>query len=164
MTTKIIVAIACLLCPFSRLPGKDRKDIPLAPLPALIINAKKIFIVNGGGSNLAYDTFYSAMKKWGRYELIGSPDNADLVVQLSYGVESGGVLVWTNPATKRANSSEVHYPKISLVIYDPKSKTPLWSTVDYPRTAVRQKNGEKEIIKSAERVVNQLRTRIDITR
>jgi hypothetical protein len=29
------------------------------------MSAKKIFLSNGGGSNLAYDAFYSKMKEWG---------------------------------------------------------------------------------------------------
>jgi hypothetical protein len=37
-----------------------------APLPAVIVNAKKIFLSNGGGSNLAYDAFHSDMKNWGK--------------------------------------------------------------------------------------------------
>ena len=33
--------------------GKDKKKVPAAPLPAAIVNAKRIFLANGGGSNLS---------------------------------------------------------------------------------------------------------------
>jgi hypothetical protein len=46
--------------------GKSRKDVPAAPLPSVIANAKNVFLANGGGSDLANDTFYSEMKKWGQ--------------------------------------------------------------------------------------------------
>lgn len=36
-----------------------KKDIPAAPLPGAILNAKKIFVSNGGGSNLAFDALYT---------------------------------------------------------------------------------------------------------
>ena len=47
--------------------AKDKKNIPVAPLPAVVVNAKKVFLSNGGGSNLAYDAFYSEIKRWGKY-------------------------------------------------------------------------------------------------
>jgi hypothetical protein len=56
-----------------------REAQPVAPLPAVISTANKIFFSNGGGSNLAFDAFYAAMKDWGRYQIVGSPDEADLV-------------------------------------------------------------------------------------
>jgi hypothetical protein len=62
--------------------GRSRKDIPPAPLPLVVVNAKKVFLTNGGGSDLAYDTFYSEMKNWGKYEIVGSPDNADLIIEI----------------------------------------------------------------------------------
>jgi hypothetical protein len=49
---------------------KNRKDVPVAPLPAVIASAKKIFLSNGGGSNLAYDAFYASLKEWGKYEIV----------------------------------------------------------------------------------------------
>jgi hypothetical protein len=30
-----------------------RKEVPMAPLPAKIVAAKKVFLANGGGSDLA---------------------------------------------------------------------------------------------------------------
>ena len=41
---------------------KGRREVPVAPLAAVIVNANKIFLSDGGGSNLAYDAFYSEMK------------------------------------------------------------------------------------------------------
>jgi hypothetical protein len=47
----------CLFMSVYTVAGKSRKDIPPAPLPSVIVNAKKAFLTNGGGSDLAYDTF-----------------------------------------------------------------------------------------------------------
>jgi hypothetical protein len=52
---------------------KGRKNIPLAPLPAnltRVVAAKKVFLVHGGGNDLAYDALYSAVKEWARYEIV----------------------------------------------------------------------------------------------
>jgi hypothetical protein len=53
----------CVLVSLNASAAKNRKDVPPAPLPAVVTNAKKIFLSNGGGSNLAYDSFYSEMKQ-----------------------------------------------------------------------------------------------------
>ncbi len=51
-----------VLCTCAALGG-SKKHVPAAPLPEAIIDAKRVF-ANGGGSNLAFDAFYSALKTW----------------------------------------------------------------------------------------------------
>jgi hypothetical protein len=68
-----------------------------APIPSQIVNAKKVFISNAGAdadvittfkrmaqSRLPYDRFYSEMKRWGRYELVSAPSEADLVSRYDF--------------------------------------------------------------------------------
>ena len=71
------------------------KQVPPAPVPPLILAAKKVFIANGGGDESLFDMpqysggpdrlyneFYASMKSWGRYELVSSPGEADLVFEV----------------------------------------------------------------------------------
>ena len=154
------------LFPLHSTPAKDKKNVPLAPLPGVVANAKKIFLSNGGGSNLAFDTFYSKMKEWGKYEIVGSPEDADLIVELAYRVESRGTRVWsatnTYNNTTQVHSSQLVDPQLVLTIYDAKTKTSLWSEIDHRRLARRVKNREKETINSAQRLVDDLKTRVSI--
>jgi hypothetical protein len=146
--------------------GKNRKDVPPAPLPAVIVNAQKVFLTNGGGSALAYDAFYSEMKGWGKYQIVGSPDEADLIIELAYRVEHGGTYVWSSTnsydGSTQVHSAQIVDPQLVLTIYDAKSKTSLWSTIDHRRRARRQKNREKETVNSAERMVEDLKSRVNI--
>jgi hypothetical protein len=143
---------------------KTRKDVPVAPLPALIAAAKKIFLSNGGGSNLAYDAFYAGMKDWGRYEIVGSPDEAELIVELAYRVEHGGTRVWSTTNTydnsTQVHSSQIVDPQVVLTIYDAKTKNQLWAETDHRRLARREKNREKETVNSAQRLVEDLKARV----
>jgi len=145
------------------LAAKTRKDIPPAPLPSLVLNAHRVFLSNGGGSDLAYDAFYQAMKSWGKYQIVGSPEDAELVVQLSYEVEQQGTRVWSSTNTYN-NTTQVHStqiidPKLILTIFDARTKNSLWSTVDHRRLARLEKNREKEMVNSAERLVQELKAR-----
>lgn len=166
LTTTLLLGSVCWALLPAATQGKRRKDVPRAPLPAIIVNAQKVFLTNGGGSNLAYDAFYSEMKSWGKYQIVGSPDEADLIVELAYRVEDRGTRVWssTNSYTGATNvhSAEIVDPQLVLTIFDAKSKNSLWSTIDHRRLAHRQKNREKETINSAERLVDELKTRVNI--
>jgi hypothetical protein len=161
-----LTILVCLFLSISAVGQKSRKDVPPAPLPSVIARAQKVFLSNGGGSDLAYDEFYSEMKKWGRYQIVGSPDEAELIVELAYRVEDGGMRVWstsnTYDGTTQVHSAHITDPQLVLTIYDAKSKNSLWSTIDHRRLARREKNREKETINSAERLVEELKTRVDL--
>jgi hypothetical protein len=158
--------VLCLLISAYAVAGKSRKDVPPAPLPSVVVNAKTVFLTNGGGSDLAYDAFYSEMKKWGKYEIVGSPDDADLIVEIAYHVEHGGTRVWstnnTYNGTTQVHSTQIIDPQLVLTIYDAKTKNSLWETIDHRRLARREKNREKETINSAERLVEELKTRVNL--
>jgi hypothetical protein len=162
-----LVLMLCLFALAPMLPARTRRDVPAAPLPAVVVNAQKIFLSNGGGSDLAYDAFYAEMKKWGKYQIVGSPEEADLIVELAYRVENMGTHVWsatnTYTNTTQVYSRQLVDPKLILTIYDAKSKNSLWSTVDHRRLARLEKNREKETINSAERLVEELRTRASLS-
>jgi hypothetical protein len=156
----------CVLVSLNASAAKNRKDVPTAPLPAVVANAKKIFLSNGGGSNLAYDSFYSEMKQWGKYEIVGSPEEAELIVELAYKVERAGTRVWsstnTYDGTTQVHSAQIVDPQLTLTIFDAKTKNSLWSEVDHRRLARREKNREKEIINSADRLVGDLKARVSV--
>jgi hypothetical protein len=160
-----VLLLAFLIAPIlSNASDKHRKDVPEAPLPGLVISAKKIFLTNAGGSPLAFDEFYSQIKAWGRFEVVGSPSAADVVVELRYFVEDDDTRVSnsTNTYTGQTQviSRRVVDPQLSVNIYDAKTKDLLWSVTDHRRLARREKNREKETINSADRLVDGMKERI----
>lgn len=161
-----LAAILCLLSLAPALSAKTRKDVPPAPLPTAIVNAHKVFLSNKGGSDLAYDAFYQAMKDWGKYQVVGSPNDAELIIELSYDVVHEGTRVWsatnTYNNTTQVYSRQIIDPQLILTIYDAKTKNSLWSTIDHRRLARLEKNREKEMINSAERLVGELQSRANL--
>jgi hypothetical protein len=113
-----------------------------------VINAQKVFVTNGGGSDLAYDAFYAAMKNWGKYQIVGSPDEADLIVELAYHVEHGGTRVWSSTdtynGTTQVHSAQIVDPQLVLRIYDAKTKNSLWETIDHRGGLPVEKRTEKK--------------------
>ena len=129
--------------------AKDQAPTP-APIPAQILTAKKVFIANGGGDisgyegatysggpDRAYNEFYSVMKAWGRYELVASPSEADLVFEMRFIVfqpEHARGLQADDPATDA---------QMRLVIRDAKSHEKVWGLTAHARAAVLQSNRDK---------------------
>ena len=120
----------------------QQQPVPSAPIPAQILAAQKVFISNGGDDdwiiphqlhapNITYNQFYAGLKSWGKYELVSSPTDADVVFEIrSY--------------DSREARLEVH-----LSILDPKTHVTLWSLTreveGASRTATARKNFEDGI-------------------
>jgi hypothetical protein len=139
------------------------KVVPPAPLPEQVTHAKTVFLVNAGGSNLAFDEFYQDMKAWGKFQIVGNQNDADLIIELRYWTEHNGestVPVY-NSYTKQTTyySSEDVDPQLQVAIYDAKTKATLWSGIDHRKLAWGSHNRDKEISKSADRLVEDIKAR-----
>ena len=86
--------------------AQQSKGVPPAPVLLQIVAAQKVFISNAGGESFEsvidetvfnggpdrpYNQFYASMKNWGRYQLVSSPTNADLVVEISWVLTDTGL-------------------------------------------------------------------------
>lgn len=130
-----------------------------APVPAQIVAAQKVFISNAGGASLEtvidetvfnggpdrpYNQFYTAMKSWGRYELVSSPADADLVFEISWALTDTGLRL---PVLGQ----------LRLVIVDPKTRITLWNLTEYVRGALLLGNRDKNFDQAMNTVVARLR-------
>jgi hypothetical protein len=109
--------------------GQQPNDPPPAPVPTPIFAAKKVFISNAtgevvlppGNPDLTYDEFYAAMKSWGRYQLVSSPAEADLVLEVRF-----TFVVGTTAVNQGVGGSSADY-QFRLAIFDQKSHVLLWA-------------------------------------
>jgi hypothetical protein len=105
------------------------RPTPPAPVPAQILSAKKVFISYMGTDGMAkrafqrehqenkpYDEFYAAVNAWGRYELVNTPGDADLVYELGF----------TAPIINTGNP-DAFGPQFNLSIVDARTHFRLWT-------------------------------------
>jgi hypothetical protein len=107
-----------------------------APVPSQILDAKKVFVANtsggiasgmwSGGPNRIYNEFYAALKSGGRFELVPSPGNADLVVDVDV----------------IANSADW---QLHLEILDPKTGIVLWAVYEPVKFTMSKETREKNL-------------------
>lgn len=130
-----------------------------APIPPQILAAHKVFVSNGGGESFEtvigqtvfsggpdrpYNQFYETMKDWGRYELVASPSDADLVLEVSWALADTGLKL---PVLGQ----------LRLIVIDPKTHIVLWAFTQYVRGALLLSNRDKNFDQAMTTVVNHLK-------
>jgi len=128
----LVPFIGLAMIPSAVLPAQA----PVAPLPAQILTAKKVFISNAvseidlktwsGGSAQPYNEFYAAIQSWGHYEIVATPGNADLILRLGYFNPITGVI----DHSLCVNNCAVYSPQIRLELLDPKTSIDLWTIAE----------------------------------
>ena len=139
----LCLALAWFLVVVPTAQAQQSTSAPGAPVPAQILSAHSVFVSNGGGSNFfemftggpdrAYNTLYSILQRSNRYQLVGTPAQADLIFEI------------------RAVAPEVdagrdfaYNPQLILSILDPKTSTVLWTTRANVRALGAQKRRDRQ--------------------
>lgn len=141
------------------LSAQQSKGPAPAPVPAQIAAAQKVFVSNAGGASLEavidetvfnggpdrpYNQFYAAMKSWGRYELVSSPSDADLILEISWVLTDTGLRL---PVLGQ----------LRLVVIDPKTHVTLWNITEYVRGAILLSNRDKNFDQAMNTVVARMK-------
>jgi len=122
---------------------------PAAPVPPAIFAAKKIFLANAGADSglfphpfsgnpdRAYNQFYAALKASDRWQLVSSPSDADLVLELRLTAPYGP----KDPDKQKGTSDPL--PMFRLVLYEAKSHYLLWALTEAIDPANLQKTHDR---------------------
>jgi len=157
-----IIAVTLVILQFSTSVAGQAKQSTAAPVPAQILTAKKVFICNGGGDEMAendpifsggpdraYNEFYAGVKSWNRFEIVDSPSAADLLLlvrQEVLTVSLGG----------KAGASDT--PLFHLEIRDPRTNALLWGFHVHGEFGLGQGNSDRNFDQAVDRLLNDLRT------
>jgi hypothetical protein len=149
-----------LLSAFTPISIAQQPRVPApAPIPPQMASAQKVFISNAGGASFEtvvdqivfdggpdrpYNEFYAMMKDWGKYQLVSSPADADMVLAVSW--------VLTGTGLQLPVVGEVH-----VVAIDPKTHVTLWGFTQYVRGAMLLGNRDKNFDQAMTTIVNRLK-------
>lgn len=159
--TAMSLGFVLLLSAPCGLLAEKAAEIPNAPVPTQILTAKKVFITNAGGladldlvsggQRRCYNQFYADIQAWGHYQLVASPAEADLVLQISI-----------TYIPRQIGADVVPFPSFRLALLDPKTDVTLWVMdeffVDKPSLSmIREKNRDKAFNNAIEQLVDDLK-------
>jgi hypothetical protein len=104
-----------------------------------ILSAKSVYLNNQTGSDAVGKNALAQLKKWGKFQLVADPKQADLIFLLSADPYKGGNIIFASGQTGSINDGHVtedavpNYNKQSptryayLTVIDPKTGENLWS-------------------------------------
>jgi hypothetical protein len=106
-------------------------------VPSKVLSAKTIFVDNQTNDAEIQHDAYMGLNKWGRYDIVDSPQKADLVLRLSGSsvvkfVPGGDAATTYNPrpVSEKSGGEELAPPGCTrITLIEPKSGTTLWSDV-----------------------------------
>jgi hypothetical protein len=164
----VVVLTAVILCAAPTRAQEQQRSAAsrLAPIPPAISSAKKIFISNAGADaglfphpfsgaqDRMYNQFYAAMQKWGHYELVAAPDDADLVFELRL----SGPIGPANPDKVKGASDPL--PIFYLTIVERKSHYTLWTLTESIGLANLQKTHDRNFDNALDALVVDLQSLI----
>ncbi len=144
------------------LPAQN-SSAPAAPVPAELQSARKIFVSNGGAdsglfphpfsgdSNRGYNELFAALRGLGQFELVASPGQADLVLELRLVAPYGP----TNQ--NKQNGTADPLPMFRLVVYDRPTHYVLWTFTDSIDVALKQQTHDHNFDESISNLVAEFR-------
>ncbi len=167
MTKASCMTLAVPFLAVSLLSAAKPKQAPAAPVPAQILSAKRVFVVNAGsdepsafdplfsgGPDRGYDNFCAAMTAWGRYDLVGAPSDADLLFEISL-----ATAVRVAPAGSFNTTAEhgiYNDARFRLAIRDAKTQITLWVFIEQVEPALLRGNHDKNFDNALSKLVADL--------
>lgn len=132
-----------------------------APIPAPILSAQRVFLANGGAdlnsqehfqgtdpTNEPYNSTYAALRAWGHWQLVSSPEKADLVLSVRS----------ISPIEIYSKGVPLSYsPQVELKIFDAKSHFLLWTITRPIHRAILKSTAEKNYADAIESLIIQLK-------
>lgn len=159
-----------LLCAAPLLLAQDTTPLAAAaaPLPAPLHTAQKVFIANAGmdafslqafeelglAKTNSYDSLYAAIESWKNYQLVSSPADADLVID----VRCSAPFISNHDGWhfQRILASTTWQFQYEITLYDAKTHFLLWTITQPVRPANLQRTWLKNIADANAALAGQL--------
>lgn len=150
MTARCLIALTA--CAALVLPAALAQSAQPAPVPAALLDAKKIFVSNAGAdsglfpspfsgdTNRGYNQLYAGLRASGQYQLVDDPSDADLVLELQLTAPAGST---RSMEVNKVNGASDPVPMFRLVVYDRKSHYVLWALTQSIQVALLQKTHDR---------------------
>ena len=158
------LSIVVLLCvaAFSQEAPKP----PVVSPHARLMAARSIYIEHTGG-RIPNDVIGDAFQGWGHFRLVNDPAEADLIVSINAPVADSGVSVSAGdgrhgappPGSRTVSSSDVS--QIFLSVLDAHDRVVLWSGSERPKSSMKEKQREDNIVEASLRLFRRFRNIIE---
>ena len=170
-----IVLVLATVAVAAQEAGQEAAKPPMTPI-ARLQAAKTAYVKNLDGSSIGVDTITSTLEGWGRYQLVDSPDKADLLIEVTSPDEESGVSVssstsGTSRTTGRYEQSTKSSREISpgggvmrMTVRDAKTRLTLWGASEQVKGGMKRNTRENNLVESAQKLVAKFHERVEPTK
>jgi hypothetical protein len=155
------LAASLLLC--TSISAQEPPKPPVISAQARLVTARRIFIEHAG-ARLPNDVIGDAFHGWGRYQLVGGPGEADLIVSISAPTSDSGVSVGSGgPGSGRHGTmvASTDVTQIRLLILDAHDRVVLWSGHEQPKSSMKEKQREDNVVDASLRLFRRFRNAVE---
>lgn len=106
------------------------------PLPERLKTAKTVYLVDAAGHVGGFKRLYTEVKKWGRFEVVDSPEKADILLSIgiprnffhagSVSTVNATTIGGVTTGTVNTYGINVDLTEVHLIALDPRTATILW--------------------------------------
>jgi hypothetical protein len=181
MLVRRAAIVLCFLSFAIRLVAQDTQQQKPAEAPkpmsptARLAAAKTAYVKRAAGADVAYDAIRYAIEGWGRFTVVGKPEDSDITIEVSAPGEGGGVSISsstnaTNNTTGRPDQNTSTSRTfnsgggpVKMTVYETKSKMLLFVASEQAKSALKQKAREDNLVDAASKLVRKFRERVEPT-
>jgi hypothetical protein len=147
----------------------EQKQPPVSPT-ARLQAAKTMYVKDVRGNGIAHTVITSGLEGWGKYKMVESSKDADLIVDITAPQESSGLSISSSTSTgdygKQESSAKTTKEiagssLVTMTVYDARNNVPLWRGSEQAKSAMKQKARQDNLVEAAQKVLAQFRDRVE---
>ena len=149
-------------------PEKKR---PVMQTPSVrLTSARTVLIARTRGGDIPYDVIRTTIDGWGRFTLVKSTEQADLVIEVASSGGNSDVRVsstmGTSPRTGQpesgsSSSRDLSAAEVSLTVIDGANKRVLWHGTETAKYAMKQKARENNLVEASEKLASRFHDKLE---
>jgi len=151
-------------------PSSDKKQAVMQTPAVRLASARTVLITRTRGGDIPYDVIRTTIDGWGRFTLVKSTAQADLVIEVSSSGGNSDVRVSSNMGTSprtgqiEQGSSSTHdlsAAEVSLTVIDGANRRVLWHGTETAKYSMKQKARENNLVEASERLASKFHDRLE---
>jgi hypothetical protein len=151
-------------------PSSDKKQVVMQTPAVRLASARTVLITRTRGGDIPYDVIRTTIDGWGRFTLVKSTEQADLVIEVSSSGGNSDVRVGSNMGTSprtgqleqgSSSSRDLSSAEVSLTVIDGSNKRVLWHGTESAKYAMKQKTRENNLVEASEKLASKFHDRLE---
>ena len=156
--------------PASPSAAPEKKPLVMQTAAVRLASAKTVLITRTRGGDIPYDVIRTTIDGWGRFTLVKSTEQADLVIEVASTGGDNDVRVSSNMGTSprtgqmeqgSSSTRDLSASEVTLTVIDGANKRVLWHGTESAKYAMKQKARENNLVEASEKLASKFHDKLE---